>query len=235
MIQSMTGYGKAVAEVGNRKIIVEIKSLNSKAMDLSTRITPLFKERELEIRSMVTAALERGKVDLSIYLDSNNTAEAPSINAAVFKSYLKQITDIANSESIELPADWFQTILRMPDIYSTTQQEERDENSWNTLKSAIEEALKALTEYRKTEGAALEIKFREKISNISDLLASVSQYENARIDKIRERIKSALAEHIGSEYDNSRFEQELGISAADKQSNVSHLQQRARNKGVETT
>ncbi|MBO7261126.1 MAG: YicC family protein [Bacteroidaceae bacterium] len=209
MIQSMTGYGKAVAEVGNRKIIVEIKSLNSKAMDLSTRITPLFKERELEIRSMVTAALERGKVDLSIYLDSNNTAEAPSINAAVFKSYLKQITDIANSESIELPADWFQTILRMPDIYSTTQQEEMDENSWNTLKSAIEEALKALTEYRKTEGAALEIKFREKISNISDLLASVSQYENARIDKIRERIKSALAEHIGSEYDNNRFEQEL--------------------------
>ncbi len=205
----MTGYGKAVAEVGNRKIIVEIKSLNSKAMDLSTRITPLFKERELEIRSMVTAALERGKVDLSIYLDSNNTAEAPSINAAVFKSYLKQITDIANSESIELPADWFQTILRMPDIYSTTQQEEMDENSWNTLKSAIEEALKALTEYRKTEGAALEIKFREKISNISDLLASVSQYENARIDKIRERIKSALAEHIGSEYDNNRFEQEL--------------------------
>lgn len=209
MIQSMTGYGKAVAEVGNRKIIVEIKSLNSKAMDLSTRITPLFKERELEIRSMVTAALERGKVDLSIYLDSNNTAEAPSINATVFKSYLKQITDIANSESIELPADWFQTILRMPDIYSTTQQEEMDENSWNTLKSAIEEALKALTEYRKTEGAALEIKFREKISNISDLLASVSQYENARIDKIRERIKSALAEHIGSEYDNNRFEQEL--------------------------
>ena len=209
MIQSMTGYGKAVAEVGNRKIIVEIKSLNSKAMDLSTRITPLFKERELEIRSMVTAALERGKVDLSIYLDSSNTAEAPSINAAVFKSYLKQITDIANSESIELPADWFQTILRMPDIYSTTQQEEMDENSWNTLKSAIEEALKALTEYRKTEGAALEIKFREKISNISDLLASVSQYENARIDKIRERIKSALAEHIGSEYDNNRFEQEL--------------------------
>ena len=205
----MTGYGKAVAEVGNRKIIVEIKSLNSKAMDLSTRITPLFKERELEIRSMVTAALERGKVDLSIYLDSNNTAEAPSINAAVFKSYLKQITDIANSESIELPADWFQTILRMPDIYSTTQQEEMDENSWNTLKSAIEEALKALTEYRKTEGAALEIKFREKISNISDLLASVSQYENARIDKIRERIKSALTEHIGSEYDNNRFEQEL--------------------------
>lgn len=209
MIQSMTGYGKAVAEVGNRKIIVEIKSLNSKAMDLSTRITPLFKERELEIRSMVTAALERGKVDLSIYLDSNNTAEAPSINAVVFKSYLKQITDIANSESIELPADWFQTILRMPDIYSTTQQEEMDENSWNTLKSAIEEALRALTEYRKTEGAALEIKFREKISNISDLLASVSQYENARIDKIRERIKSALAEHIGSEYDNNRFEQEL--------------------------
>ena len=114
----MTGYGKAVAEIGERKIIVEIKSLNSKAIDLSTRITPLFKERELEIRSIVTAALERGKVDLCIYQDNANSTNTQSINIAVFKNYLKQIKEIAQSESLELPSDWFQTILRMPEIYT---------------------------------------------------------------------------------------------------------------------
>ncbi|MBO5933746.1 MAG: hypothetical protein J6Q19_08515, partial [Bacteroidaceae bacterium] len=159
MIQSMTGYGKAVAEIGEKKIIVEIKSLNSKAMDLSTRITPLFKEKELEIRSIVTTVLERGKVDLCIYLDSGNTTNAQSINKVVFKNYLQQIKEIAESENLDMPQDWFQTILRMPDIYSATQQEEIGENDWNTLKKAIEDAVNALVEYRKTEGAALEVKF----------------------------------------------------------------------------
>ena len=209
MIQSMTGYGKAVAEIGEKKIIVEIKSLNSKAMDLSTRITPLFKEKELEIRSIVTTVLERGKVDLCIYLDSGNTTNAQSINKVVFKNYLQQIKEIAESENLDMPQDWFQTILRMPDIYSTTQQEEISENDWNTLKKAIEDAVNALVEYRKTEGAALEVKFREKISNISDLLASVNQYETARVSKIKDRIKNALVEHVGTDYDTNRFEQEL--------------------------
>ncbi|MBR4302371.1 MAG: YicC family protein [Bacteroidaceae bacterium] len=209
MIQSMTGYGKAVAEIGEKKIIVEIKSLNSKAMDLSTRITPLFKEKELEIRSIVTTVLERGKVDLCIYLDSGNTTNAQSINKVVFKNYLQQIKEIAESENLDMPQDWFQTILRMPDIYSTTQQEEISENDWNTLKKAIEDAVNALVEYRKTEGAALEVKFREKISNISDLLASVNQYETARVSKIKDRIKNALVEHVGADYDTNRFEQEL--------------------------
>ncbi len=209
MIQSMTGYGKAVAEIGERKIIVEIKSLNSKAIDLSTRITPLFKERELEIRSIVTAALERGKVDLCIYQDNANSTNTQSINIAVFKNYLKQIKEIAQSESLELPSDWFQTILRMPEIYTTAQIEEISESDWETVKEAIEEAIRSLIDYRKSEGSALETKFREKISNISNLLASVSQYENARISKIRDRIKNALIEHAGSDYDNNRFEQEL--------------------------
>ena len=209
MIQSMTGYGKAVAEIGEKKIIVEIKSLNSKAMDLSTRITPLFKEKELEIRSIVTTVLERGKVDLCIYLDSGNTTNAQSINKVVFKNYLQQIKEIAESENLDMPQDWFQTILRMPDIYSATQQDEIGENDWNTLKKAIEDAVNALVEYRKTEGAALEVKFREKISNISDLLASVNQYETARVSKIKDRIKYALVEHVGADYDTNRFEQEL--------------------------
>ena len=205
----MTGYGKAVAEIGERKIIVEIKSLNSKAIDLSTRITPLFKERELEIRSIVTAALERGKVDLCIYQDNANSTNTQSINIAVFKNYLKQIKEIAQSESLELPSDWFQTILRMPEIYTTAQIEEISESDWETVKEAIEEAIRSLVDYRKSEGSALETKFREKISNISNLLASVNQYENARINKIRDRIKNALIEHAGSDYDNNRFEQEL--------------------------
>lgn len=205
----MTGYGKAVAEIGERKIIVEIKSLNSKAMDLSTRITPLFKERDLEIRSIVTAILERGKVDLCIYQDTTNATNTQSINVNVFRNYLKQIKEIADSESIDLPSDWFQTILRMPEIYTATQLEEVSEKDWETVKKAIEEAVYALVEYRKSEGAALEIKFRENINNISALLVSVNQYENARITKIRDRIKNALTEHIGSDYDNNRFEQEL--------------------------
>ena len=118
MIQSMTGYGKATAEVGNRKVIVEIKSLNSKAMDISTKIIPAYRDKELDIRSRITAALERGKVDFALYVDASNNTGAQTINAAAFNNYLQQIETIAAQTDYEVPEDIITTVLRMPEVVS---------------------------------------------------------------------------------------------------------------------
>ena len=180
MIQSMTGYGKATAETGNRKVIVEIKSLNSKAMDISTKIIPAYRDKELDIRSRITAALERGKVDFSLYIDAANTSGAQTINQAVFNSYLQQIESIASSTSYKVPDDIITAILRMPEVVSSNQQEEATEDEWQAVSVAVDKAIAALVEYRKAEGVPLEKKFREKISNISALLKSVEPYEQDR-------------------------------------------------------
>lgn len=209
MIQSMTGYGKAVAEYGSKKIIVEIKSLNSKAMDISTKITTIYREKDLEIRSKISAALERGKVDFSIYIDAASAATAQSINIPVLEGYLKQIREIAEHQSIDLPDDWFSTLLRLPDVISSSQTEELSEEEWAVVSSAIDRAIENLVTYRKNEGLALEKKFREKIANISNLLKSIESYEMDRVEKIKERIRTSLQDVIGSDYDQNRFEQEL--------------------------
>ena len=165
MIQSMTGYGKATAETGNRKVIVEIKSLNSKAMDISTKIIHAYRDKELDIRSRITAALERGKVDFSLYIDAANTSGAQTINQAVFNSYLQQIESIASSTSYKVPDDIITAILRMPEVVSSNQQEEATDDEWQAVSVAVDKAIAALVEYRKAEGVPLEKKFREKISN----------------------------------------------------------------------
>ncbi len=209
MIQSMTGYGKATAETGNRKVIVEIKSLNSKAMDISAKIIPAFRDRELDIRSRITAALERGKVDLAIYVDSSSASGAQTINATVFNSYLKQIETIALSTEYKVPDDIISTVLRMPEVLSTSQQDEVSEAEWQAVSKAVDSAIAALVEYRKAEGVALEKKFREKILNISSLLASVEPYEKDRITRIKERMRTSLLDAVGKNYDENRFEQEM--------------------------
>ena len=127
MIQSMTGYGKSTAEVGSRKVIVEIKSLNSKAMDISTKIIPAYRDKELDIRSRITAALERGKVDFALYVDNSASTGAQVINTAVFNSYLNQIEAIARTTGYKVPDDIMSTVLRMPEVLSTNQQEEVSE------------------------------------------------------------------------------------------------------------
>ena len=209
MIQSMTGYGKATAETGNRKVIVEIKSLNSKAMDISTKIIPAYRDKELDIRSRITAALERGKVDFSLYIDAANTSGAQTINQAVFNSYLQQIESIASSTSYKVPDDIITAILRMPEVVSSNQQEEATDDEWQAVSVAVDKAIAALVEYRKAEGVPLEKKFREKISNISALLKSVEPYEQDRVAKIKERIRTSMQNTVGSNYDENRFEQEM--------------------------
>ena len=209
MIQSMTGYGKATAETGNRKVIVEIKSLNSKAMDISTKIIQAYRDKELDIRSRITAALERGKVDFTLYIDAAAATGAQTVNTAIFSNYLQQIESIANQTGYKVPEDVISTVLRMPDVISSNQQEEVSDEEWAAVSKAVDQAIAALVEYRKVEGAALEKKFREKIANISALLKSVEPYEQERVAKIKERIRSSMQETVGKNYDENRFEQEM--------------------------
>ena len=205
----MTGYGKATAETANRKVIVEIKSLNSKAMDISARIIPAFRDKELDIRSRITAALERGKVDFALYIDTSAATGAQAIDTAVFNSYLKQIEAIALSTGYKVPDDIISTILRMPEVLSTSQQDEVSDEEWQAVSRALDSAIAALVEYRKAEGVALEKKFREKISNISALLASVEPYEKERVARIKERMRTSMLDAVGKSYDENRFEQEM--------------------------
>ena len=209
MIQSMTGYGKATATFGDKKINVEIKSLNSKALDLSTRIAPLYREKEMEIRNMIAKTLERGKVDFCIYIEKDATETATPINAALVENYYNQIKSISESCNIPLPADWFSTLLRMPDVLTKVDIQELSDEEWEAAYKVIEEALQHLVDFRKQEGAALEKKFNEKIDNIARLLESIEPFEKERVAKIRDRITDALEKTISVDYDKNRLEQEL--------------------------
>ena len=210
MIQSMTGYGKATAELPDKKINVEIKSLNSKAMDLSTRIAPAYREKEIEIRNEISKILERGKVDFSLWIEKKEGADsATPINQELLKGYYKQILSISENLNIPLPADWFQTLLRMPDVMSKTEIQELSEEEWATVHATVLEAVNHLVDFRKQEGMALEKKFREKISNISSLLEKITPYEKERVEKVKERIIEALEKTLSVDYDKNRLEQEL--------------------------
>ena len=208
MIQSMTGYGKATAELSDKKINVEIKSLNSKAMDLSTRIAPLYREKEIEIRNEIAKALERGKVDFSLWIDKKDACELITpINQDVV--YYERIRTISETTGIPVPEDWFSTLLRMPDVMTKNDIQELSEEEWKAVHATVLQAIQNLVDFRIQEGAALEKKFREKISNIAKLLTSVDPYEKERVEKIKERITDALEKTISVDYDKNRLEQEL--------------------------
>ena len=209
MIQSMTGYGKATVSFGDKKINVEIKSLNSKALDLSTRIAPLYREKEMEIRNRISKALERGKVDFSLWIEKETGETATPINATLIENYYKQICHIAETYHIPVPDDWFATLLRMPDVLTRVEVQELSDEEWSVASQAIDEAIQHLVDFRKQEGAALEKKFREKANNIERLLHSLETYEKERVTKIRERITDALEKTIQKDYDKNRLEQEL--------------------------
>ncbi|MBR8705993.1 hypothetical protein IX307_002350 [Bacteroides pyogenes] len=210
MIQSMTGYGKATAELPDKKINVEIKSLNSKAMDLSTRIAPAYREKEMEIRNEISKVLERGKVDFSMWIEKKEGAENDTpINQSVVEGYYKQIQTISDNLAIPVPADWFQTLLRLPDVMTKTEVQEVSEEEWKVVHETILEAIRQLVEFRKQEGTALEKKFREKINNITTLLEAVAPYEKERVEKVKERITDALEKTLSIDYDKNRLEQEL--------------------------
>lgn len=210
MIQSMTGYGKATAELSDKKINVEIKSLNSKAMDLSTRIAPLYREKEIEIRNEIAKALERGKVDFSLWIDKKDACELITpINQDVVVAYYERIRTISETTGIPAPEDWFSTLLRMPDVMTKNDIQELSEEEWKAVHATVLQAIQNLVDFRIQEGAALEKKFREKISNIARLLTSVDPYEKERVEKIKERITDALEKTISVDYDKNRLEQEL--------------------------
>ena len=209
MIQSMTGYGKAVLTYGEKKINVEVKSLNSKTMDLSTRIAPLYREKEMEIRQMLTRKLVRGKVDFSIWIEKDEVVDAATINAALVDNYYHQIRDIAAKTGIPEPQDWFYTLLRMPDVTSRVEAVVLEPEEWAVACQAIDAAVGALIDFRHQEGAALERKFNEKIDNIERLLASIEPFEKARVQKIREQIVKGLEQLPEASYDKNRLEQEL--------------------------
>ncbi len=205
----MTGYGKAVVTYKEKKINVEIKSLNSKALDLSTRIAPLYREKEMEIRRTIAKTVIRGKVDFAIWIEKDTAVDATPINAALVEDYYRQIKNIAAKTGIPEPTDWFSTLLRLPDVTTKTDVEELDDEEWEAAKAAINEAIQHLIEFRTQEGAALEKKFNEKVDNIERLLHSIEPYEKERVPKIREQIVKGLEQIPGVEYDKNRLEQEL--------------------------
>ena len=209
MIQSMTGYGKAVVAYKDKKIHVEIKSLNSKQLDLQTRIAPLYREKEMECRAMVAEALIRGKVDMSVWIEKESAVDATPVNAALVENYYHQLKDVAQKVGIPEPEDWIYTLTRMPDVLTKTDVETLDDEEWVIVKGAVADALKSLVDFRKQEGAALQKKFTEKIDNIAQLLADIEPWEKGRVEKIRGRIEDGLKQIPGVEYDKNRLEQEL--------------------------
>ncbi len=208
MIQSMTGYGKAVATYGSKKIFAEIRSLNSKALDLSSRIAPLYREKEMEVRSIISNALERGKVEFNLWIEKDASETATPINGALVANYYTQIKSISEQYSIPQPEEWFATLLRMPDVMSRVEVQELSDKEWAVARSVVEEAVAQLVDFRKQEGEALARKFNEKLDNIATLMKEIEPYEVERVQKIRERIVDNLSK-LPVEYDKNRLEQEL--------------------------
>ena len=210
MIQSMTGYGKATAELSDKKINVEIKSLNSKAMDLSARIAPLYREKEMEIRNEISKVLERGKVDFSLWIEKGASDSAAQINIPLAQSYDQQMTALAVALGYSYPNEYsMTTMMRMPDILGKDEVQSLTDEEWHEVHLVVEEAINHLVDFRKQEGAALEKKFREKIANIAHLLETVTPFEKERVAKVKERITDALEKTLSVDYDKNRLEQEL--------------------------
>lgn len=211
MILSMTGFGKAVTICNDKKITAEIKSLNSKQLDLSIRLPQSYREIELELRNMVSKSLERGKVDLYIYTETIGNTASANFNIPMLKSYKEQIETISATLGIPVPQDWYATLLRLPDaiISADANNAEINETEIEAVKNSVSEAVNALIEFRTQEGNRLNLFFKEKIDNIRQLLAEVAPYESDRITKIKKRIHDSLSKLEGVEYDNNRFEQEM--------------------------
>lgn len=206
----MTGFGKAVAVFENKKITAEIKSLNSKQLDLAVRLPQTYRSSELDFRNEVAKTLERGKVDLLIYCEDIESANYHSINMPIVKKYKEQIEAMSKELNLPEPADWYATLLRLPDsIKNDNASADVSDEEIATVSGVLANAIKALVEFRTQEGVRLEAFFREKIAAIQQLLNQVAQYEQQRVAKIKARIEEALAKLENVEYDRNRFEQEM--------------------------
>lgn len=209
MIHSMTGYGKASIETNGKKITVEIKSLNSKQCDISTRIPSTYREKDIEIRNEIIQQLERGKIDFSLQVENNSSADfSGKINQNIVENYYWQIKEMSERLHIQVPADWFQTLLRLPDVLKTESQE-LDENEWKEIKKVIALAIEQFNAFRAQEGKSLQTVFEQKIARIGELAEEINKYEAERIEKIKNRLRDNLAAIGEVDYDKNRFEQEL--------------------------
>lgn len=209
MLYSMTGFGKATAEIPGKKITVEIKSLNNKQIDIAARIPGAYKEYELEIRNIISQRLERGKVDLMVSVENIAETSASRINIPVMAAYKAQIEEMSAALSIPLPADWYAALLRLPDVMKADVQSTVDEKESEALFKAVTDAVDALMAYRRTEGVKLEDFFTKRIDNIAALLAEVPRFEVERVAKIRARLTDSMEKFLTVEFDKSRLEQEM--------------------------
>jgi uncharacterized protein (TIGR00255 family) len=205
----MTGYGKAIAETPQKKITVEIKSLNSKQLDLNTKLPWLYREKEPEIRNMISQKLDRGKIDLSIYLDILEGEAGTVLNKSAVRSYYAQFRDIAADLDIKLDDQIFSAIMKLPDVLKTDKPELPAEE-WEIVRTRVMESVEELDRYRVEEGNSIMTDLQKSIGNILTFLRDVSLYEGGRIGKIREKLISILEENLGNDnIDRNRFEQEL--------------------------
>jgi len=207
MILSMTGYGKADTEFQNKKITVEIKSLNSKQFDVNLRIPSIYKDKEFDIRNKLLQTIERGKIDFTIFIDLYDKLLTGKINSNAVEGYYEEIKAIAQHLKINEPVDWFSILLRLPDIVKT-EVTELDEEEWKEVDRTIDKALSAFTQFRMQEGKMLEQVFIEKTNNISSLSKEIEKYESERIDKVKLRTQESLRK-LEIAYDENRFEQEM--------------------------
>jgi uncharacterized protein (TIGR00255 family) len=209
MIKSMTGYGKAIAEIPQKKVTIEVKSLNSKQLDLNTKLPWLYKEKEPEIRNLISQKLDRGKIDFSIYCDMLDDEVVTVINKSAVRNYYNQFKDIAAELKIDLDDQIFTAIMKLPDTLKT-EKPEMSEEEWAIVKNQIIESINMLDLYRIEEGNSIMTDLNKCIGKILTFLESVATYEEGRITKIRERLTSLLEENLGSDkVDKNRFEQEI--------------------------
>ena len=206
MIQSMTGYGKSVLQLPTKKVTIEIKSLNSKNLDLNVRIPSFYKEKELTVRKKLASALVRGKVDFSIYVEMTAEETSTTVNHGVVKQYLQQLRNVVQTGRVD-DVELLKMAVRMPDALKT-EREELDQNEWNLIDEHIEIAVREIIQYRMDEAASLEIDFKERIANIKNYLKEVKALDGDRIENIKIRLKKAIDE-LKVETDENRFEQEL--------------------------
>lgn len=203
MIQSMTGFGKSVKQLPNKKITVEIKSLNSKSLDLNARIPSAYREKELQIRNMLAKSLERGKVDFNLFIELSGEETSSQVNVPVVEEYIKQLSLIVNGDRTEL----LKMAIRMPDALKT-EREEIDETEFQQIVEAIHEALVEISKYRSDEGEILKKDFKLRIQNITELLQKVIAIDPERIQAVKERLRKAVSD-LKEQVDENRFEQEL--------------------------
>ena len=213
MIQSMTGYGKAESKLQNKRLVVEIKSLNSKQMDMSVRLSPMFRSQELAVRSLLGKQLERGKIDVAIYTedlaDQSASASFTPVNRAAYAFHLNELRELCPELS---DAERAMAVLRMPDVIRADEPQQVSDEEWKTVEQTIHEAVRQFIAFRTQEGAALEAMFTEKLDAISALLAEVEPFEKGRVERIRQHLLSGLdklAEQTRKQVDANRLEQEL--------------------------